>query len=35
MMVAEGGFADYPELIRRKLLREIRPPQLIGRLAPD
>jgi hypothetical protein len=32
MMVARNGFEDYPEMIRGKLLREIRPPQLLGAL---
>ncbi|HKK35395.1 MAG TPA: DUF1194 domain-containing protein [Paracoccaceae bacterium] len=32
LLVARGGFADYPELIRAKLLREIRPPHLLGAL---
>ncbi len=30
LMVARGGFEDYPEMIREKLLREIRPDVLIG-----
>lgn len=30
MMVARNGFEDYPELIKGKLLREMRPPLFIG-----
>ena len=30
MMVARNGFEDYPELIKGKLLRELRPPLFIG-----
>lgn len=32
LLVARGGFADYPELIREKLLREITPSLVIGSL---
>jgi hypothetical protein len=31
LMVARNGFTDYPELIKGKLLRELRPDMLIGR----
>jgi hypothetical protein len=34
LMVARNGFEDYPELIKGKLLREIKPPQLLGSAAP-
>lgn len=30
MMVARNGFEDYPDLIKGKLLRELRPPFLLG-----
>ncbi len=30
MMIARNGFEDYPDLIKGKLLRELRPPQFIG-----
>lgn len=30
MMVARNGFEDYPDLIKGKLLRELRPPVFIG-----
>lgn len=30
MMVARNGFEDYPDLIKGKLLRELRPPLFIG-----
>ena len=33
LIVAEGGFDDYPELIKGKLIRELGPPMLIGHLA--
>ncbi len=32
MMVARNGFDDYPEMIRGKLLRELKPPMLLGAL---
>ena len=32
MMVARNGFEDYPDLIKGKLLRELRPPLFIGDL---
>lgn len=34
LMVARNGFEDYPDLIRGKLLREIEPEVIMGRLAP-
>ena len=30
MMVARNGFEDYPDLIKGKLLKELRPPLFIG-----
>ncbi len=30
MMVARNGFEDYPDLIKGKLLRELRPPLFVG-----
>ncbi len=30
MMVARKGFEDYPDLIKGKLLRELRPPLFVG-----
>ena len=30
MMVARNGFDDYPDMIKGKLLRELRPPIFIG-----
>ena len=35
LMIAEGGFEDYPELIKAKLIREMGPPMLIGALPRD
>lgn len=32
LLVARNGFDDYPELIRAKLLRELKPPELVGAL---
>ncbi|MGG7568535.1 DUF1194 domain-containing protein [Rhodovulum sp. DZ06] len=30
VMEARGGFADFPEVLRRKLLRETAPPMILG-----
>ncbi len=34
LLVAETGFQDYPELIKRKLLRELRPEVILGAAPP-
>jgi len=35
LMVARNGFEDYPDLIRGKLLRELQPEMLLGRLEDE